>query len=45
MERAHYVTACCTQGKIRVEENLTTNLERFPLLLFRRRKMVILYPA
>src|SRR5271156_6148863 len=33
-----YVTARRTQGEVRVEENLTTNLKRFPLLLFRSRK-------
>src|SRR5580698_1412344 len=33
-----YVTARSTQGEVRVEENLTLNLKRLPLLLFRRRK-------
>src|ERR1700691_4457659 len=33
-----YVTARRAQGEVRVEQNLTTNLKRLPLLLFRRRK-------
>src|SRR6202035_4068677 len=33
-----YVTARRTQGEVRVEEHLTTNLNRLPLLLFRCRK-------
>jgi hypothetical protein len=32
-----YVTARRTQGEVRVKKNLTTNLKRLPLLLFRRR--------
>src|SRR5579872_729530 len=33
-----HITARRAQGEVRIEEDLTTDLNRFPLLLFRRRE-------
>src|SRR6202035_789004 len=39
-----YVSARRTQGEVRVEQHLATNLKRLPLLLFRCRKDSHLIP-